>query len=127
MLSALCIENLALVDRIEIGFGTGLNVLTGETGAGKSVLVNALSLVLGGRASSDAIRTGKQEGVVEALFDLPEGSELIERLAERGIEVSDGELVVRRVISRAGKGKVSINGQLVTVAMLSELMRGILD
>src|SRR5947209_3384459 len=124
MLEALTIENLALVDRIEIGFGKGLNVLTGETGAGKSVLVNALSLVLGGRAQADAIRTGADSAVVEALFEIDET--LGARLREKEIE-SDGELVVRRVIAKSGKGKVTLNGQLVTVSMLAELTRGILD
>src|SRR5687767_10307072 len=100
MLSALCIENLALVDRIEITFGHGLNVLTGETGAGKSVLVGALSLLLGGRASTDVVRTGANEAVVEALFDLPARAPVRDRLRERGINVEDGELVVRRVVSR---------------------------
>src|SRR5688572_29408948 len=127
MLSALCIENLALVDRIEIELGRGLNVITGETGAGKSVLVNALSLVLGARASTEVIRTGAQEAVVEAMLDVPEGSSLLDRLRAKGIEVESGELIVRRVISRAGKSRVTINGQMITVAMLSELMRGVVD
>ncbi|MCK6549268.1 DNA repair protein RecN [Myxococcota bacterium] len=127
MLTHLRIENIALVDHIELELGRGLNVLTGETGAGKSVLVNSLSLVLGGRASTDVIRTGAQEAVVEALFEVPEGLGVEERLEERGIECEDGELVVRRVVSRSGKGKVSLNGQLVTVAMLSEIVRDIAD
>lgn len=127
MLSALCIENLALVDRIELTLGRGLNVLTGETGAGKSVLVNALSMVLGGRASTDIIRTGASEAIVEAMLEVPKKSELFERLREKGIEVEDGELVVRRVISRGGKSRATLNGQMVTVAMLSELMRGVVD
>jgi DNA repair protein RecN (Recombination protein N) len=126
MLEALTIENLALVDRIEIGFGKGLNVLTGETGAGKSVLVNALSLVLGGRTQADLIRAGAESAVVEALFEIRKGSDLEARLRDKEIE-ADGELVVRRVIARSGKGKVTFNGQLVTLSMLAELMRGIID
>jgi DNA repair protein RecN (Recombination protein N) len=127
MLSALCIENLALVDRIELTLGRGLNVLTGETGAGKSVLVNALSMVLGGRASTEIIRTGANEAIVEALLEVPKKSELYDRLQDKGIEIADGELVVRRVISRTGKSRATLNGQMVTVAMLSELMRGVVD
>jgi DNA repair protein RecN (Recombination protein N) len=127
MLEALTIENLALVDRIEIGFGKGLNVLTGETGAGKSVLVNALSLVLGDRAQADAIRAGAESAVVEALFEIDAGSELSRRLRDKEVDAESGELVVRRVIAKSGKGRVTLNGQLVTVSMLAELMRGILD
>lgn len=127
MLLELSIENLALVERIDIAFGRGLNVLTGETGAGKSVLLNALSIVLGGRASTDVIRTGADAAVVEALFDVPADSELFARLRRREIELEGEELVVRRVISRTGKGKTTINGQLVTLSMLAEAMRGIVD
>lgn len=127
MLSALCIENLALVDRLELSLGRGLNVLTGETGAGKSVLVNALSMVLGGRASTDVIRTGANEAVVEAMLEVPKKSDLFQRLNAKGIDIEDGELVVRRVISRAGKSRVTLNGQMITVAMLNEVMRGVVD
>jgi DNA repair protein RecN (Recombination protein N) len=124
MLRHLTIENLALVDRIEIDFGPGLNVLTGETGAGKSVLVGALSLVLGARASSEVIRSGEKEAVVEALFDLDDAFAL--RLEEIGIDVADGELIVRRVVSQ-GKSRVLLNGQMATVSMLAEVVKGALD
>lgn len=125
VLRHLTIENLALVDRIDIDLGPGLNVLTGETGAGKSVLVSALSLVLGARASSEAIRAGAKEGVVEALFELT--PDLRRRLEARGIDTSDGELVVRRTVSRQGKSRVLMNGQMATVSMLAECLRGAVD
>lgn len=127
MLSALSIENLALVDRIQVTFAPGLNVLTGETGAGKSVLVSALSLLLGGRASVDVIRTGREEAIVEAMFDLEGAPHIADRLGAKGIGVESGELVVRRVVSRSGKGRITLNGQMATVSMLSELVRGIVD
>lgn len=127
MLTHLTIENMALVERIELELGSGLNVLTGETGAGKSVLVNALSIILGGRAQTDVVRSGAEDAVVEALFEVPPGSALAERLASRGIELEDGALIVRRTVSRAGRGRVLLNGQMATVSMLAELLRGAVD
>lgn len=127
MLTHLSVENLALVRRIELELVEGFNVLTGETGAGKSVLVGALSLVLGGRAQSDAVRTGADEAVVEALFEVEDDSPLLARLVDRGIEVPDGELLVRRVVSKTGRSRVLLNGQMATVGMLAEVMRGAVD
>ena len=126
MISHLMVRNLALVDQIALDFGPGLNVLTGETGAGKSVLVSALSLVLGARAHSDVVRTGASEAVVEALF---EGLEphVIDRLNEMGVPATDGQLLVRRAVSRAGRSRVQLNGQLATVGMLGRLMKGVVD
>ena len=126
MISHLVLQNLALVDRITLDFGPGLNVLTGETGAGKSVLVGALSLILGARAQSDAVRTGASEAIVEALF---EGLEppVIARLEALGVSAADGQLLVRRVVSKGGRGRVQLNGQLATVGMLAKVMRGVLD
>jgi DNA repair protein RecN (Recombination protein N) len=125
VLRQLTIHNLALVDRIELELGPGLNVLSGETGAGKSVLVNALSLVLGARASTDAIRAGASEASVEAMFELSRRD--VARLSELGIETEDGELVVRRTISAKGKGRVLLNGQMATVSMLAGALRGVVD
>ncbi|MCA9550779.1 MAG: DNA repair protein RecN [Myxococcales bacterium] len=127
VLTHLTIQNLALVERIELTLGPGLNVLTGETGAGKSVLVGALSLILGGRAQTDVVRSGADEAVVEALFEVPAESGLARRLAEVGIEAPDGALVVRRTVSRSGRGRVLMNGQLATVSMLASVLRGAVD
>ncbi len=122
MLRELNIRNFAIIDQLQVEFGPGLNVLTGETGAGKSIIVDALNLVLGERASTDLIRTGCQEAVVEAAFELNSGAEGPVRalLAEQGIEASPGEdLLVRRVISSTGKNKVYINGSQATLAALA--------
>lgn len=125
MLTSLCLEDLAIIERLELEFGPGLNVLTGETGAGKSILVQGLSLLLGGRSSTDWIRAGCEEAQVEGLFELAPNK--LELLRARGFEVPGGELLVRRTLHRSGKSRVFLNGQLATVGLLSELMRGTID
>jgi DNA repair protein RecN (Recombination protein N) len=127
MLTALRIQGLAVVDQLEIRFGPGLEVLTGETGAGKSLLVGALHLVLGGRCGADVVREGAEEAVVEALFDLPAASPVAARLEAAGLARAGDELLVRRVVSRSGRGRASVNGALCTVGMLAEALRGAVD
>lgn len=124
MLSALRIESFAIIDALEIRFGEGLNVLTGETGAGKSILFDALSLLLGGRADPRMIRAGADEAVVEGIFV---GAEYAERARALGLPAEGPELLVRRVVARGGKGRVYVNGSLATVGMLSELLGGTVD
>ncbi len=124
MLTALRIENFAIIDALEVRFTSRFNVLTGETGAGKSILVDALSLALGGRASTEVIRTGAEEATVEALF---EGTVVTDRLTALGLPVGEGELLIRRTINRSGRGKVWINGAIATVGMLENLCRGLVD
>ena len=133
MLTTLRITGFAVVDQVEVRFGPGLNVLTGETGAGKSLLVGALHLVLGGRMSADLLREGADEASVEALFELPADHPALERLEAAGVPARDGagdgvaELLVRRVVSRAGRGRVFVNGALCTVAILEGALRGVVD
>jgi DNA repair protein RecN (Recombination protein N) len=122
MLKELNIKNFAIIDQLRVEFGPGLNVFTGETGAGKSIVVDALNLALGERASTDLIRTGSQEAVVEAAFELnSHGSAAVPSiLSEQGIEMQPGEdLIVRRVIAASGKNKVYINGSLANLAALA--------
>ena len=120
MLVQLNISNFAIINHLETRFKPGLNILTGETGAGKSIIINAVNLILGGRASTDLIRTGAEEARVEALFNIPEKHSINELLSRLGLPV-DGELLIQRTISREGRNRVSINGSLATLQMLSQL------
>ena len=124
MLVELRLENYAVIDNAAVEFASGLNLLTGETGAGKSILIDALALLLGEKASSDVIRTGAERAVVSAVFEC-EGSaaESIENVLERnGLDESeDGSLIVRREIAAGGKGRVFVNNQAATVAVLRQL------
>ena len=118
------LENYAVIDNLVVGFGHGLNLLTGETGAGKSILVDALALLLGDKASSDVIRTGTQRAVVSAVFEAEGAGEkpLAGILEANGLDESDdGSLILRREIAAGGKGRVFVNNQPATVAVLRSL------
>ena len=105
MLTQLRIENFALIDQLSIDFSEKLNVLTGETGAGKSLLVAALSLLLGERATADVVRTGAQRAIVEGVFDVSGHSALGVRLAELGVEPDGGLLILKREVAAEGRKK----------------------
>jgi DNA repair protein RecN (Recombination protein N) len=124
VLVELRLENYAVIDNAAVEFASGLNLLTGETGAGKSILIDALALLLGDKASSEVIRTGAERAVVSAVFEC-EGSaeDSIEKILERnGLDESeDGSLIVRREIAAGGKGRVFVNNQPATVAVLRQL------
>ena len=124
MLVELRLENYAVIDNAAVEFTPGLNLLTGETGAGKSIMIDALSLLLGEKASSDVIRTGAERAVVSAVFECGgEAGDAIEKTLERnGLDESeDGSLIVRREIAAGGKGRVFVNNQAATVAVLRQL------
>lgn len=129
MLSHLIIRNFAIIDHLEIPFHEGFTVITGETGAGKSILIDALHLLLGGRATTDIIRTGTDEAVVEGVFEpTPRTRDAINaRLDELGIARCEEQLIVRRLVSRAGRNKVFVNGSVTTVGTLAMLTRGLVD
>jgi DNA repair protein RecN (Recombination protein N) len=119
MLTELNIKNFAIIDQLQVVFGPGFNILTGETGAGKSILVDAINLLLGSRASPEMIRTGQEEASVEAFFDLAEKDEL-KILNCLGLKKSDG-LLIRRLIHRSGKSRAFLNGSSITLHMLEEI------
>ena len=120
MLTDLFIKNIAIIDALHVSFQQGLNVLTGETGAGKSIIIDAVNLLLGGRASTDLIRTGEEEASVECLFDLSGAEQVALRLAEAGIDAG-GELLVKRTVSRSGRNRVFMNGGPSTLSLLTEI------
>src|SRR3989344_1397294 len=119
MLKFLRIQNFAIIENVEIEFSAGLNILSGETGAGKSIIMDALNLILGGRASAETIRAGTSAATVEALFEVSDKDDLAEGLEAAGIEPEGGELIVRRVVQDSGKSRVFINNTMVNVATLN--------
>lgn len=120
MLQELRIRNFAIIDDLQISFSPGLNVITGETGAGKSIMIGAMSLILGDRTSAEQIRSTEESASVEALFDVSDNAEIRAKLDDMDIDYSDG-LIIRRINSRTGKNRTYINGSLSNIAYLSEL------
>ena len=127
MLTELRIRNFAIIEQVNLPLAEGFNVLSGETGAGKSIIVGALGLLLGERASADLIRSGADKATVEGVFDVS-GLKPIARLAdERGIEVEDDTLVLKREIAANGRGRAWINGTTVTASVLAEIGRQLVN
>jgi DNA repair protein RecN (Recombination protein N) len=119
MLRELQIKNFAVIDQAALELGAGLNVLTGETGAGKSIILNALGLISGGRASSDMIRHDEEEAIVEAMFDeVPE--DVKQKLQDAGYGINDA-IIIRRVVSRSGKNRIYLGGSLCPLNLLSDI------
>src|SRR5260370_8309920 len=119
MLLGLRAENYAVIDRAVATFGLGLNLLTGETGAGKSILIDALALLLGGKASADVVRHGAEKAVVGCVFELTPGAAPI--LEENGIDTESDPILLTREIVANGKGRVFVNNQPATVGVLRQL------
>jgi len=125
MLIELRIKNFAIIDELSLSFSKGFNILSGETGAGKSIILNAVHLLLGDKATEEWIRSSEEEANVEALFDISGNLEVKQKIKEKAPQVQgageEDSLLIRRVISRSGRGKVFINGNMATLGALSEV------
>lgn len=127
VLRELRVRNYAVIDEARLELGPGLNVLSGETGAGKSILVGALSLLLGERANTEVVRAGEDSAVVEAVFDVSDRPEIRDRCREAGLDVDDGWLILRRELQREGRNRVWANGSPTTVSLIGELGSSLVD
>ncbi|CAN5533290.1 DNA repair protein RecN [soil metagenome] len=128
MLTLLKIKNIALIEELAIEFGGGLNLLTGETGSGKSIIVDSLGALTGERISNDLIKEGEQAAVIEGLFSVPVSKELNNIFDESGIEFDSGDdLIIRRELSLTGKNRIFLNGQLVTQNLLKRIGTFLVD
>ncbi len=127
MLQELKVSQFAIIDALHIEFQNGLNILSGETGSGKSVLLKSLGLLMGEKASPDIIRTGASQAVVEGSFNLKKRPDIRKKLAQAGIDCDDQQLIVRRVIAVGDKSKVYLNGSLSTVNQLREVVAPMIE
>ncbi len=127
MLRTLSIRNFAIIDRLELEFGAGFNVLTGETGAGKSIIMDALSLILGGRAGAEMVRTGAERALLDAVFDISHSPELQAFARESGFDVEDDLLFLSREVQSGGKSSCRVMGRPATVAQLRAISEWLVD
>ncbi|MFD1204401.1 MULTISPECIES: DNA repair protein RecN [Sporosarcina] len=128
MLAELSIRNFAIIEQLSITFDDGLTVLTGETGAGKSIIIDAVQLLAGGRGSQEFIRHGEKKAELEGMFTIDDDEHpVFQRLEELGIETEDGTLILRRDINASGKTTCRVNGKLVTIAILREIGSQLID
>jgi DNA repair protein RecN (Recombination protein N) len=128
LLSELSIKNFAIIEALTVSFNKGLTVLTGETGAGKSIIIDAIHLLVGGRGSAEFVRHGEEKAEIEGLFQLDDIKHpCYSKVMEFGIEIEDGMVVLRRDISRSGKSVCRVNGKLVTISTLREIGSTLVD
>jgi len=128
MLTELRITNFAVIEQLSLNVGSGFTVLTGETGTGKSLLIDAVALLVGGRASSDQVRFGEEEAQLEASFEIPPAHPLLKRLRDQGVlGAKDSQLIIRRVIARSGRNRVYLNGTMSPVHVLEDFGGTLID
>lgn len=123
----LSVKNFALIEELHISFDQGLNILTGETGAGKSIIIGAIGLILGGRASSDVIRKGSDLCEATGMFEIGKNAKLKEMLAEKGLLDREEEFILKRELNRQGRSRCFLNGQIITLGMLEEIGNYLVD
>lgn len=127
MLTEINLKNYAIIESLKLNFKKGLNVITGETGTGKSIIVDAINIILGDKSTNDLIRTGADEAVIEAVFDLEGRDDIKDMLTARGISVSGNELLIRRIIPRNGRGRIYINDNASTLKLLVNIAEDLID
>lgn len=127
MLQEISIRNFAIIEKLDISFENGMTVLTGETGAGKSIIIDAVGLLAGGRGSADLIRHGENKTSLQGLFHMPQSRRLLNLLEEFGIEAEENQIVLQRELSKSGKNVARINGTIVTVSVLREIASHLID
>ncbi|MCM3716744.1 DNA repair protein RecN [Fictibacillus phosphorivorans] len=127
MLAELSIRNFAIIDSLSVSFKKGLTVLTGETGAGKSIIIDAIGLLIGGRGSTEFVRYGTPKAEIEGLFHIHEGHRVYEKCEEVGISITDEMVVLKRDITDSGKSICRVNGKLVTLSVLKEIGQALVD
>jgi len=127
VLLGLTLKNFTIIEDLSVGLSSGLNIITGETGAGKSVIVDAINIILGDKAPAENIKTGKEEAHIEALFDISKDETIKERLVTSGFDIKSGELLIKRIIYRNSRSRVFINGSLSTLTLLSTITQGLVD
>jgi len=127
MLKELRIIDFAIIDHLDLEFKEGLVILTGETGAGKSIVLQAIHLLSGGKASATWVRNGEEQAIIEALFEIDPGhSQLLHLLREKGFD-SDGEIIIKRILSAKGRSRFYLNGSLSTARLTNELCENLLN
>src|SRR5579871_194161 len=127
MIVELSVENLAIIDRAELGLGPGFTAMTGETGGGKSLLIDAVELALGGRADTDQVRSGAHRAVVELAVDVSSRPELLRRCSELGVPAEDGVIRIRREVLAEGKSQCRVGGKAIPVSALKTLGTYLVD
>jgi DNA repair protein RecN (Recombination protein N) len=127
LLAELSIRNFAIIDSLSVSFKKGLTVLTGETGAGKSIIIDAIGLLIGGRGSTEFVRYGTQKAEIEGLFYIHDGHRVYEKCEEVGITITDEMVVLKRDITDSGKSICRVNGKLVTLSVLKEIGQALVD
>lgn len=127
MLQTLSIKQFAIIDELEVNFGDGLTVLSGETGAGKSIIIDAIGQLIGMRASSNYVRHGEKKAVIEGIFDIDNSKEAISILHDLSIDIDEDFLLVKREIFSSGKSICRVNNQTVTLQDLRKIMQELLD